>query len=188
MRTSAWFDKSACCPEPADSSEKKICEVRTDNQPGAVRTIDSKCAPSSVPRDFVHALKKITRRRTDNQPGAVRTSAWFDKPACCPEPADSSERIPHPNTRAKATKAACLRTASSVRMGWMNNIAAVGCVVGENVKLKDTKIVLLIGGHLNFEHLEVVLLAPDFKVKIASCEHHFRFRSDSCCFTKIFRN
>ena len=101
-----------------------------------MRTIDSRCAPSSVPRDFMHAFKKITRRRTDNQPGAVRTSAWFDKSACCPEPADSSERIPHPNTRAKATKAACLRTASSVRMGWMNNIAAVGCVVGENEKIK----------------------------------------------------
>ncbi len=129
VRTSAWIDEAACCPEPADSSERKICDGRADNQPGAARTIDSKGAEGTVPRNFARpANEKITRRLTDNQPGAVRTSAWIDESACCPEPADSSERSPNPDIRANAAGAAKLRTASNVRVGGVNNIAAVGCV------------------------------------------------------------
>ena len=68
---------------------------------------------------------KISGCRADNQPGAVRTSVCIDEAACCPEPADPSEKSPNPDTRAKAAGAA-VRTASSVRIGGVNNIAAVG--------------------------------------------------------------
>ena len=74
---------------------------------------------------------KVTGRRADNQPGAVRTSVVLTKLRAVPSAVFCMEREPNSETRATATGAAGMRTASNVRVGRVNNIAAVGCVMGE---------------------------------------------------------
>ena len=109
---------------------------RADNTPEAARTILSKNARSSVPRDFARPTMKNTRRRADNQPGAVRTSVCSDEAASCPEPAESSEKKPIPSPDpapdAQAEAAATAeRAATNAKMGGVNNMTVVGWVVGE---------------------------------------------------------
>jgi hypothetical protein len=74
---------------------------------------------------------KVTGRRTDNQPEAVRTSVVLTKRRAVPSATSCDEKNPNSDACAKAAEAAGLRTASSARVGEVNNIAVVGCVMGE---------------------------------------------------------
>jgi len=129
-------DSAGRCAVPSAPSclWGKFCSGRTDNQPGAARTTVSKSAESSVPRDFLRpANERVNRRRTDNQPGAVRQSVWIDDAVCCPERSASSEKSPNPGPRARTPGVTvAFWTAASARIGGVNNIAVVGCGVGES--------------------------------------------------------
>ena len=130
---------------------------------------------------------KVTGRRADNQPGAVRTSVSSDVPAPVPRnPAHPYEKSPNSGACARAAGAAVLRTASSARVGGVNNIAAVGCVVGEC--LENSEIVFFDRAGLDGEGHFEVRLAPDFEEVAATGEDDFGIGGDAGFFTEIFWN
>ncbi len=126
-RTSVWPERRAV---PGAAFRRKGFDGRADNQPEAARTIEWNDGRSSVPRDFNRPAMKTSGRRANNQPEAARTSVR--KAVRKPVPRESArpvktvKRIPNPGAGAKAEQATGW-TASNAGVGWVNNIAAVGC-------------------------------------------------------------
>ena len=133
-RTSVVLTTLRAVPSAASCTREKPCDGRADNQPEAARTIVSKRARSPVPRCSLRPFMKVTGRRADNQPEAARASVFLTRPRTVPsaESCTALEIVPNSGTWARAAGAAVLRTASSAGVGWVTNIAAVGCGVGEN--------------------------------------------------------
>ena len=131
---------------------------------------------------------KVTERRTDNQPGAVRTFVFLIKRRAVPSaPFCPDEKGPNSDACAKAAEAAGVRTASNARVGGVNNIAAVGCVVGE--WLENVEIVQSGGGGLlDRVGFFKVRLVPDFKVDAAPDQHHIGLRGHVGLFADFLGN